>query len=292
MSGQPSLRVLATGPSSIVQDLGRPGWFSSGVGVSGAADRRSHGLANRLVGNGEGAATIECLLGGLELSAIESVVVAVTGAPAPISVDGRPTGHCSVIRLARGQRLRLGMAEVGMRAYVAVRGGIGVVPVLGSRSWDTLSGLGPEPLCEGMELPVGDGQMLDVELDVAPVAAIDTGPVTAHVIFGPRDDWFTAPRDLLVGWWEVSDSTDRVGARLLRPGDFPSPTRRCDDELPTEGMPLGAIQVPPSGEPVVFLADHPITGGYPVIATVVDDDLDLMAQARPGQRIVFRSVAR
>jgi biotin-dependent carboxylase-like uncharacterized protein len=288
MTGRPRLRVLAAGPLSVIQDLGRPGWFSSGVGVSGAADRRSHTLANRLVGNRETEATIECLLGGLELVAIEPVLVAVTGAPAPITVDESPVGHSSVIPLLRGQRLRLGMAAAGMRVYVAVRGGIAVGPVLGSRSRDTLSGLGPEPLCAGMELPVGEERFHDVDVDVAPVAAIDTAPVVAHVVFGPRDDWFCEPRDLLAGWWELSDSVDRIGARLDRPPGFP-PLRRCDDkELPTEGIPVGAIQIPPSGEPVVFLADHPITGGYPVIATVVDGDLDLVAQARPGQRIVFR----
>lgn len=288
MTGGLGLRVIASGPLSVIQDQGRPGWFSSGVGVSGAADRRSHALANRLVGNAEEAATIECLLGGLELLAIEPVIVAVTGAPAPINVDGIPTGHSSVIRLNRGQRLRLGMAEAGMRVYVGVRGGIGVEPILGSRSWDTLSGLGPEPLCAGMELPVGDDHVRDVEIDVAAVAAIGSSPIVAHVMFGPRDDWFTEPRDLLVGWWELSDSTDRIGARLNRHRDFPSLTRLDAKELPAEGVPVGAIQVPPSGEPVVFLADHPITGGYPVIATVVDQDLDMIAQARPGQRVTFR----
>ncbi|MET0456559.1 MAG: biotin-dependent carboxyltransferase family protein [Mycobacterium sp.] len=288
MRRRPHLRVLASGPLSVIQDLGRPGWFNSGVGVSGAADRRSHTLANRLVGNQEGAATIECLMGGLELYAIAPVIVAVTGAPAPIAVDGTPTGHSSVIVLERGRRLRLGMAKAGMRIYVAVRGGIDVDPVLGSRSHDTLSGLGPEPLSTGTELSAGDDTICDIAIDVAPVATIDTVPITAHVIFGPRDDWFRRPRDLLVGWWEASDSIDRVGARLNRPRGFPALTRHMEKELPTEGMPLGAIQVPPSGEPVVFLADHPITGGYPVVATVVDRDLDLIAQARPGQHIIFR----
>lgn len=288
MSGTAGLRVLASGPSSVIQDLGRPGWFASGVGVSGAADRSSHTLANRLVGNREDAATIECLLGGLEVRAVGQVIVAVTGAPAPITVDGRPTGHASVIVLHDGQRLRLGMAEAGMRVYVAVRGGIGVPPVLGSRSRDTLSELGPEPLRAGVDLPVGDDRAREITVDVAPVAAVDTAPITARVIFGPRDDWFSAPGDLLTGWWKVGDSVDRIGARLHRPGGFPALIRRRCGELPSEGMPAGAIQVPPSGEPVVFLADHPITGGYPVVATVVDRDLDLLGQARPGQRIFFR----
>jgi len=291
MSAQPHLRVISGGPLSTIQDLGRPGWFCAGVGVSGAADRRSHALANRLVGNRVDAATIECLLGGLDLCATERVILAVTGAPAPITVDDTPTGHSTLVVVERGQRLRLGMAPAGLRVYVAVRGGIDVDPVLGSRSRDTLSELGPEPLRVGMELPVGAERYRDIVVDVAPVAAIDTAPITARVTFGPRDDWFTAPHELLTGWWEVTDSTNRIGARLHRPADFPALSRRDDDELPTEGIPIGAIQVPPSGEPVVFLADHPITGGYPVVATVVDRDLDALAQARPGQRIMFRANA-
>jgi len=291
MSAQPRLRVMSSGPLSVIQDLGRPGWFCAGVGVSGAADRRSHALANRLVGNRVDAATIECLLGGLDLCATGRVILAVTGAPAPITVDDTPTGHSTLVVVERGQRLRLGMATAGLRVYVAVRGGIDVDPVLGSRSRDTLSELGPEPLRAGTELPVGAERFRDIDVDVAPVAVIDTAPITAHVTFGPRDDWFTAPRELLTGWWEVAASTNRIGARLHRPVDFPA-LRRCDaDELPTEGVPIGAIQVPPSGEPVVFLADHPITGGYPVVATVVDRDLDTLAQARPGQRITFRQAA-
>jgi len=282
--------VLVSGPSCVIQDLGRPGWFSSGVGVSGAADRRSHTLANRLVGNREDAATIECLLGGLELCAEGRVIVAVTGAPASITVDGRPNGHSTVIVLADGQCLRLGMADAGMRVYVAVRGGVGVAPVLGSRSRDTLSQLGPEPLRPGMATPVGDDQCRAIDVDVAPVARIDTAPITAHVTFGPRDDWFTTPGDLLIGWWEVGESVDRIGARLSRPEGLPALTRCRTEELPSEGMPTGAIQIPPSGEPVVFLADHPITGGYPVVATVIDRDLDLLGQARPGQRIIFREM--
>jgi biotin-dependent carboxylase-like uncharacterized protein len=289
MTAAAALTVTATGPASTVQDLGRPGWFSSGIGVSGAADRRSHALANRLVGNRDAAATIECLLGGLTLQATAPVAVAVTGAPASITVDGTPMGHATVIRLRAGQTLRLGMAAAGLWVYIAVRGGIDVAQVLGSRSRDTMSGLGPDPLSAGMRLPIGNDRERSIELDVAPVAAITSDPVVAHVILGPRDDWFTEPQDLFAGWWEVSDRTDRIGARLNRRPNFPALSRRNDKELPTEGMPLGAIQVPPSGEPVIFLADHPITGGYPVIGTVIDDDLDRVAQARPGQRIIFRA---
>jgi biotin-dependent carboxylase-like uncharacterized protein len=283
-----ALRVLEAGPYATVQDLGRPGWFSAGVGVAGAADVDSYRLANRLVGNAESAAAIECVLGGLELEALGAVTLAVTGAPAPVSVDGTPAGPAAVLRLHAGQRLRLGLAEAGMRVYVAVRGGVDVRPVLGSRSRDTMAGLGPEPLTAGRELPVGDAVAAQPRIDAAPVPGITLDPVSVRVVLGPRDDWFARPTDLFVGHWVVTDRLDRIGARLSRPAGAPPLTRSRDDELPTEGMPLGAIQVPPSGEPVVFLADHPITGGYPVIGVVRFADIPRVAQVRPGQQLRFR----
>ncbi|PXX60941.1 biotin-dependent carboxylase-like uncharacterized protein [Nocardia tenerifensis] len=284
-----TLRVLNAGPLSTIQDLGRPGWFSVGVGVSGAADRGSLKLANRLVGNPEDAAGIETLLGGLELVADAPVLLAVTGADAPITVDGVAQATASVLALHAGQRLKLGMAAAGLRTYVAVRGGIAVEEVLGSRSRDTLAGLGPEPLTEGAELGVGAAEGYPwPNVAVAPVRSMNTGVVTARVLLGPRDDWFTEPRSLFAGVWEMTDRADRVGVRLSRAGDEAPLTRINDKELPTEGMPLGAIQVQPSGEPVVFLADHPITGGYPVIGAVVTADVDLLAQLRPGQHVRFR----
>ena len=319
-----AVRILAPGPSATIQDLGRPGWFSAGVGVSGAADPDSLRRANRLVGNDDGAAGIECVLGGLTLEAIEAVTLAVAGAPAPTTVDGVPADHASAIRLAPGQRLALGLAPAGLRVYVAIRGGVAVEPVLGSRSRDTLAGLGPEPLQAGDELPIGPPPAKWSEtkrsrtgagpLPVEPPVAITNDPIVVRARLGPRADWFVQPEDLYVGGWSLTDRLDRIGARLARPGwdggkdeqgwdggkdgrgrdggkveqqGSPPLTRRDSRELPTEGMPLGAIQVPPSGEPVVFLADHPITGGYPVIGVVHSADLPRVAQARPGQQLVF-----
>ncbi|MFI6871073.1 biotin-dependent carboxyltransferase family protein [Nocardia sp. NPDC050406] len=281
------IRVERVGPLATIQDLGRPGWFDSGVGPSGAADRASLRLANRLVGNPEGAAGIEVLLGGLELTADRHLTVAVTGAPAPATVDGRPVGPASVLEIEEGQRLRLGLASAGLRSYVAVRGGIDIAPVLGSRSRDTMSGIGPDPLRPGDVLPVGAPPRTYPIIDVAPVPSPTAEPMIIHAILGPRDDWFTDPATLFAGEWAVSSDTDRIGARLDRRSGPPL-RRRATDELPTEGVALGSIQVPPSGQPVVFLADHPITGGYPVIAVVVDADVDAVAQARPGQTIRFR----
>ncbi|WP_153348708.1 5-oxoprolinase subunit C family protein [Nocardia aurantia] len=282
------VRVVSPGIFSTIQDRGRPGWFHAGVGVSGAADRASFALANRLVGNDESAAAIECVLGGLCVEVGEPAVLAVTGAPVPISVDGRAEPPASVLYLRRGGRLRLGMAATGLRCYLAVRGGFEPAAVLGSRSRDTLAGIGPEPLEAGTELPVGPPPRRWPEVAFAPVPPMTADVVEVRMWFGPRDDRFLRPGDLCTGTWRVSTDIDRVGVRLDR-ADGPPLIRRDAAELPTEGMPLGAIQVPPSGQPVVFLADHPITGGYPVVGTVVDADVDRLAQVRPGQLVRFRS---
>ncbi|ONM49057.1 biotin-dependent carboxyltransferase family protein [Nocardia donostiensis] len=286
------IRVEHVGPLATIQDLGRPGWFHSGVGPSGAADRGALRLANRLVGNPESHAGIEVLLGGVTLRAEQHLTVAVTGAPAPAMVDGTPVGHASVLELDAGQALRLGLSRTGLRSYIAVRGGVDVQPVLGSRSRDTLSGIGPPPLRCGDVLPVGPAPRTFPIIDQAPqaesagLADLHT-PLDIRVLPGPREDWFTDPDALFHGTWTVSAETDRIGARMERAAGPPL-RRRVMAELPTEGMALGSIQVPPSGQPVVFLADHPITGGYPVVAVVLDADTDVMAQARPGQAIRFR----
>jgi biotin-dependent carboxylase-like uncharacterized protein len=186
-----------------------------------------------------------------------------------------------------GQTLVIGPAKVGLRTYVAIRGGVAVPATLGSRSTDVLSGLGPEPLAPGMVLPIGDacaGPPPPVE--VAPVSAPSAEDLVVHVLPGPRDDWFTpdAMATFLSGRYEVTAESNRVGVRLTGP----SVQRARDGELPTEGMVAGSVQIPPSGLPIVFLADHPVTGGYPVIAVVRSADLPLMAQARPGQAVTFR----
>jgi len=282
-----TMLVERVGPLVTIQDLGRPGWWSSGVGVSGAADRGSLRLANRLVGNPEGAAALEVLLGGVTLRTRHALTVAVTGAPTPAQVDGTPVGHASVLELAAGATLRLGFATAGLRAYLAVRGGLAVASVLGSCSRDTLSGLGPEPVRAGAVLEIGPAPVAAPIVDVAPVARMDNDVVVARVVLGPRDDWFDHARMLFEGGWRVSGQADRVGVRLDRAGG-PPVRRAIVRELPTEGTVLGSIQMPPDGRPVVFLADHPITGGYPVIGVVIGVDVDRIAQARPGQLLRFR----
>jgi KipI family sensor histidine kinase inhibitor len=282
-----ALEVVQVGPLALVQDLGRQGHASVGVSPSGAADRAALRLANRLVANDdEGAAGIEVLLGGLAVRAHGLRTVALTGAAAPADVDGTPVGHDCVLTLHPGQTLTLGPPPTGLRTYLAVRGGLDVAPVLGSSSTDTLSGLGPQPLAEGDVLDVGPEPGLPWLVDVAPVATPTGVTVTLRAIPGPRADWVDDVVALARTPWTVSSRSDRVGVRLSG-----EPLRRVDrGELPSEGMVRGAIQVPPGGEPVVFLADHPVTGGYPVVAVVVDADVDRAAQARPGQSVQFRLV--
>jgi biotin-dependent carboxylase-like uncharacterized protein len=279
------LTVLASGPLATVQDLGRPGWASIGVPESGAADRAAHDLANRLVGNRPEAATLEVTAGGLRLRADRTVLVAVTGAPTALTVDGRPAPLSAPVTVRSGAELALGVPPLGLRSYLAVRGGVDVPPVLGSRSTDTLSGLGPPPLAPGARLPVGDLSGEEPVVDVAPVAGLPEHAVL-HVLPGPRRDWLAeaAWTALVTAQWSVSADSDRVGLRLAGP----RLARAREDELPSEGLVAGAVQVPPDGAPVLFLADHPVTGGYPVLAVVVTGDLPAAAQLRPGDGLRFR----
>jgi biotin-dependent carboxylase-like uncharacterized protein len=282
------LTVLAPGPRATVQDAGRPGYAAVGVPASGAADRRAHDLANRLVGNAPGAATVEATAGGLRVRADRTLLVAVTGAELPVDVDGRPAPRNAPLTLRAGAVLGLGVPARGLRAYLAVRGGVAVPPVLGSRSTDALSGLGPAPLAAGDRLPVGELAAAEPLVDVAPVAPLPDRPVL-RVLPGPRRDWLTeaAWAALREAVWTVTADSDRVGLRLAGP----RLDRARDGELPSEGLVPGAVQVPPDGAPVLFLADHPVTGGYPVLAVVVTPDLPLAAQLRPGDTLRFRTQA-
>ena len=279
-----SLTVLAPGPLTTVQDDGRPGLAALGIGRSGAADRAAHRLANRLVGNPPGAATLEVTLGGLAVRADRDLLVVTTGARC-----AGPFPHAAPTLLRRGAELRLGPPAAGLRTYLAVRGGIDVPPVLGSRATDLLSGLGPAPVAAGDVLPVGTAAGEPPGVDVAPVADPPAGQVTVPVLPGPRADWFgDAGWALLTGTgWTVTSDSNRVGLRLAGP----ALTRLRPGELPSEGMLRGALQVPPAGTPVLFLADSPVTGGYPVIGYVPDDAVDACAQLRPGQELRFRGAA-
>lgn len=277
------LVVEDPGPLTTVQDEGRVGRAAIGVGRSGACDRASYRLANRLVGNPPGATALEVTFGGLSLRSEDDLVIVTTGAPCP----GAP--HNGPARLAAGEVLRLGAPEAGLRTYVAVRGGLSVPPVLGSRATDVLGGLGPAPLAPGDRLGVGEDVGPMPGVDFAAVAGPTSGLVEVTITEGPRRDWFDdeAWRLLLGQQFVVSGESNRVGVRL----EGEPLARSRDGELPSEGMLRGALQIPPSGLPVLFLADHPVTGGYPVIGYVVDADVDRCAQLRPGQPLRFHTLA-
>ena len=274
-----SLTVVETGPLTTVQDAGRFGQGALGIGRSGACDRGAYRLANRLVGNNDGAAVLEVTFGGLVLRADAGIVLVTTGA----RCSGMP--HNAPLVLAAGEQLALGPPVTGVRTYVAVRGGIDVPEVLGSRSTDLLAGLGPDVLAPGDRLPVGAsaGQMPGV--DVAPVPEPEAGELVVEVQPGPRRDWFTedAWLSLLSQRYTVTAQSNRVGLRL----DGVPIQRAHSGELPSEGMVRGALQIPSSGTPVLFLADHPVTGGYPVVGYVIDDDVDCCGQLRTGQILSF-----
>lgn len=278
-----TLEILRTGPLAVVQDLGRAGLAHLGVGRSGAADRRSHTLANRLVANPDDRATVEVTFGGFSARVRGGDVdIAVTGADTDPTVNGIKFGTNSIHHVRDGQVISLGAPRAGLRTYLAVRGGICVEPVLGSRSYDVMSAIGPSPLAPGDELPVGEHTNDYPELDQAPVAAISAHLVELQVVPGPRDDWFVDPDVLVHTIWMASNRSDRVGMRLEgRPLRYRYPDR----QLPSEGATRGAIQVPPNGLPVILGPDHPVTGGYPVVGVVIDKDIDKVAQVRPGQYV-------
>jgi biotin-dependent carboxylase-like uncharacterized protein len=276
------IEVLNTGIGSSFQDLGRPGLAHLGVGRSGAADRGSHRLANRLLGNDDSAATIETC-GGLSLRLHRSATVVVTGAKGAVDVrDGRAMAVNNVHNLPAGADFTLRAPEEGLRYYVAVRGGFDVEPVLGSRSFDTLAALGPR-LRTGDRIPIGPDPRTPMAADLGFHQQVDT---VIHVSDGPRYDWFTAEAWTLLTTqpYVVSPAGNRVGARLTGP----ALQRVAVRELLSEGLVEGAVQVPPDGQPIVMLADHPVTGGYPVIAVVAPQDIASVAQARPGTVLRFR----
>ncbi|MFG2893537.1 biotin-dependent carboxyltransferase family protein [Streptomyces sp. NPDC048248] len=276
--------VARAGALTTVQDLGRPGNAHLGVPRAGALDEPAHRLANRLVGNPESAATLETTLTGCAVRLRTATTVAVTGAPCPVTIDGRPAPWGAPVLVPAGAVLDAGPATHGLRSYLAFAGGVTTEPVLGSRAADLLSGLGTEPLTDGAVLPLGPSYSPPAGADAVP----HPGPVRELLlpfVPGPRDDWFTATgmHTLTTGRFRVSPASNRIGLRT----EGPPLERARTGELPSEGMPLGALQIPPDGLPVLFLHDHPTTGGYPVIGVVPERYLAPAAQAVPGTPVRF-----
>ena len=291
-----SLRIVEVGWGTTLQDHGRPGLADVGVPRAGAVDRHSHDLVNRLVGNAVDAATIETNR-GLVVEAVEPAVVA-------SSADG------AVRTLRASERLHVDAAPDEMWAYLAVRGGIEVEPVLGSRSHDTLCGLGPDSLAAGHLLAIGPDPGTDMPTDLAPH---DVRRRAVRIWDGPQHEWFGSIDVMIGDEWLVTAEVSRVGVRLERrprssarsspPGSSPPDSSRPVADagivldaarsrqirsMPSEGLVEGAIQITPSGQPIVMLSNHPTTGGYPVIAVADPDDVAVVAQSPPGSAIRFR----
>lgn len=281
-----TLTIDSVGTLALLEDRGRPGLAHLGVGAAGPADRTSYNLANRLVGNQPGAACVEVTLGRLTFTVDSTVLVAVTGAATTIRCGTRAHAVHTSFWARAGDTVTLGLPTAGLRTYVAVRGGLGGEQVLGSVSWDTMAQLGSPPLRPGDVLPVGQAAAVRPAAELAPVAAVGLGPVEVPLLLGPRDDWFTAEalERLTNHEFTVTTETNRVGIRL----DGPELPRSRSGELASEGVVVGALQVPTRGRPTLFLADCPVTGGYPVVGVVPTAGVDRAAQAVPGTVVRFR----
>lgn len=289
--GADGLTILSTAFPIVFQDEGRAGQAGQGVSASGALDMAALHRANRAVGNPADAPALEITLGPVRLRADANITLALTGAADQLDIiaDGVkvPATPGAAFALDAGDELLIHPPKRGMRSYLALRGGFDVAPVLGSAATDTLAFIGPDPLTGGQALsPAMTPAGANAEPEIQPELPGADDVIELPVTLGPRADWFTPDmvQHFLSQEWRVTPQSSRVGIRLE--GARPL-TRQDDRELPSEGTETGAIQVPHSGQPVLFLADHPLTGGYPVIATLLPQALDIAGQIPPGARIRF-----
>jgi len=284
-----ALRVIKPGMLTTVQDRGRWGYQSQGVPVAGPMDPFAHRIANVLVGNDEDAATLEITLIGPEVEFESGRPVAVAGASFALSVDGKPVGvDDRPFLVGAGGRLRFGNRTRGARAYLAVHGGIAIPPILGSRSTHVVSAMGGvdgRPLRAGDRLPLGSAHVEHtIPRATVPVEAAP-GLAKVRVLPGPQRDRFSAEAlDVLQSApYVVAPTSDRMGFRL----NGPRLTHAGSADIISDATPLGALQVPASGQPILLMADRQTTGGYPKIATVITADLPVAAQVAPGESLQF-----
>jgi len=290
--GEAPLRVLDAGPLTTVQDLGRVGQLRYGIPPSGPMDRESFVLANRLVGNPDTAAGLECTYMGPRFQVDRACAIAVTGAPAPVTVNGAPAPRWTTILLRPGDTVRVGPPRAGVRSYVAFSGGLDVPLVLGSRATylrGRLGGLEGRPLRPGDALSLGPAPLPPVRAVASPPDVGDGAATVVRVVLGPQADRFTEDgiRTFLESAYEMRPESDRMGARLRGPRI----AHARGHDIISDGIALGSLQVPGDGQPIALLVDRQSTGGYTKIATVCSFDVGRLAQAKPGQRVRFEALA-
>jgi antagonist of KipI len=286
-----SLLIHEAGPLTTIQDLGRPGHLRVGIPASGPMDHDAFLLANRLVGNADGAAALECTLIGPRVEFTDQRAVAVTGAHMPVALGGAEAPRWRAFSVKAGDVLKVGVAKTGVRAYLAISGGIATPLALGSRATylrGQLGGLEGRALRNGDRLPLGARSGVRLGAVRGDRIPDYTTEPEIRVVLGPQDDRFT-PRGIaafLEGPYEMLPQSDRMGARLR--GPFIEHTRGHD--IVSDGIPLGGIQVVGDGQPIVLLVDRQSTGGYTKIGTVCSFDIGRVAQVKPGRRLRFRRV--
>jgi len=285
-----NVRVIKPGMLTTIQDRGRWGLQARGVPVAGPMDPASHRLANALVGNDGDAATLEITLLGPELEFEAERVIAVAGAEFEMTLDNKPVPMHAPFIVSAESRLRFGVRRRGVRAYLAIAGGIAIAPTLGSRSTHLISAMGGidgRSLRAGDLLPMGDASRVRgsaIALSESPMPLPDHH-ARIRVLPGPQADYF-APDALDVlqsGPYVIGQNSDRMGFRLLGP---PLPHLRGADII-SDATPLGVLQVPASGQPILLMADRQTSGGYPKIATVISADISVAGQLGPGDTIEF-----
>ena len=285
-----SLEIITPGLLTTVQDAGRFGYAALGMGPSGVMDREAFDRANRLAGNrGGNAAVLECTLMGPTLRVDEDTVCAITGADMGAAVRGVPVPRDRAFLLLRGQTLIMGAAANGCRAYLAVRGGIDVPAVMGSRATNMkcrVGGYEGRALKKGDVLPVGSAAGCEA-LCVPEQPPVYANDITVRVLPGPQADRLTAKgrSDLYGTAFTVTADSDRMGIRLDGPA-----LQNTGTDIISEGLVFGSVQLPSNGKPIILMADHQTTGGYARVASVCTTDLPLLAQLRPGGTVRFREI--
>lgn len=285
-----SMEIIAPGLLTTVQDAGRFGYAALGMGASGVMDLSAFTRANHLAGNRHGEAVLECTLLGPTIRFDEDTVCAIAGADLSATVQNVPVPRDRAFIVLRGQTLAMGAAVNGCRAYLAVRGGIDVPVVMGSRSTNMkcrIGGCEGRALKKGDILPVGNTEGCE-KLCVPQIAPYYLNDITVRVIPGPQADRLTEKglKDFLSSCFTVTGDSDRMGIRL----DGHALENKGTDII-SEGIVFGSVQLPSNGKPIILMADHQTTGGYARIATVCSADLPLLAQLRPGGTVRFKQIS-